>query len=175
MELVKVQQQCNLNTSRATAMKELMKSAAWRRGLGATLLRDGIPHGVWFWTYEVTKEYLTTSFQSTTNANGGMTAASAASSTTSVQQQVLVPLLSGAWAATVAWSVGYPADVIKTRIQAGSGKGIIGTARELVQESGGSIKGLYKGFGLKLVRSVPASMIGFTVYEFVKKQIETNL
>jgi hypothetical protein len=31
--------------------------------------------------------------------------------------------------------------------------------------------GLYRGFGLKLVRSVPASMIGFVVYEQVAKHI----
>jgi hypothetical protein len=47
----------------------------WRRGLGATLC-DGIPHGVWFTTYEVTKQELTAYYQSvrdevhwTSNAN----------------------------------------------------------------------------------------------------------
>jgi solute carrier family 25 carnitine/acylcarnitine transporter 20/29 len=46
--------------------------------------------------------------------------------------------------------------------------GIYRTAVELVQEANGHvIQGLYRGFGLKLLRSVPASMIGFTTYELV--------
>jgi len=47
------------------------------------------------------------------------------------------------------------------------------TARTIIQEANGNaIQGLYRGFGLKLVRSVPASMIGFTTYELVKESIE---
>jgi hypothetical protein len=58
--------------------------------------------------------------------------------------------------------------LIKTRIQVSPNpQGIIETAMELRQEPGG----LYRGFGLKLVRAIPASMIGFTVYEFVKGQM----
>jgi hypothetical protein len=50
---------------------------------------------------------------------------------------------------------------------AGSNKGFLGTAQDVMKERGG----LYRGFGLKLVRSVPASMIGFVVYEQVAKQL----
>lgn len=74
-----------------------------------------------------------------------------------------------------------PADLIKTRIQASAAAeaailnpttGITDTARQLIQEANGSVfSGLYRGFGLKLVRSIPASMIGFTVYEGVKEQL----
>lgn len=46
-------------------------------------------------------------------------------------------------------------------------KTIWATAVELRSEPGG----LYRGFGLKLVRAIPASMIGFTVYEFVKNEL----
>jgi hypothetical protein len=69
--------------------------------------------------------------------------------------------------------VGYPADIIKTRIQASSSnKGIYQTGVELLAEANGNIiGGLYRGFGLKLVRSVPASMIGFTAYEFVAARL----
>jgi Mitochondrial carrier protein len=51
-------------------------------------------------------------------------------------------------------------------ILSNSHKGIWETAIELYQESGGG-HGLYRGFGLKLIRSIPASMIGFLVYEQV--------
>mmetsp|Transcript_26829 Transcript_26829/g.54171 ORF Transcript_26829/g.54171 Transcript_26829/m.54171 type:complete len:105 (+) Transcript_26829:404-718(+) len=88
------------------------------------------------------------------------------------QDEIAIPMLSGALAATVAWLVGYPFDLIKTRIQAGSGNGIVGTARDLVNESGGQvIRGLYKGFTLKLYRSIPASAIGFLAYETAAKAL----
>jgi solute carrier family 25 carnitine/acylcarnitine transporter 20/29 len=46
------------------------------------------------------------------------------------------------------------------------------TALELVEEANGQvITGLYQGFGLKLVRAIPASMIGFTTYEYVAGQL----
>ena len=72
-------------------------------------------------------------------------------------------------------AVGYPFDIIKTRIQAASAvgpasspPGVLATARQLVAEADGNIlRGLYRGFGWKLLRSIPASMIGFLSYEVV--------
>jgi solute carrier family 25 carnitine/acylcarnitine transporter 20/29 len=72
-------------------------------------------------------------------------------------------------------AVGYPFDIIKTRIQANpnsSTASIYGTGLQLVKEANGNVmRGLYKGFGLKLVRAIPASMIGFTTYEWVAAQL----
>jgi solute carrier family 25 (mitochondrial carnitine/acylcarnitine transporter), member 20/29 len=151
VELVKVKQQTSLEGKIVQIGKDIMaKSSAWR-GLGATLLRDGIPHGVWFASYEYCKTEMNKS--SLGDDQGHKT--------------VTIPIVSGAVAATTAWGVGYPFDLIKTRIQASDGaKGILETAVELQKEGN-----LYRGFGLKLVRSVPASMIGFFVYEFVSGQM----
>jgi solute carrier family 25 carnitine/acylcarnitine transporter 20/29 len=192
VEYIKVTQQCAGGRTAGTAANTMTASSAvwkliwqsdgvfWRRGLGATMLRDSIPHGVWFTTYEVTKQELTAYYKSvrdevhlTQNVNN----VNISSIDDTSSEEVLVPLVAGAWAATAAWTVGYPADLIKTRIQSStSNLGIIGTGQLLIKESGGSvITGLYRGFGLKLVRSVPASMIGFSVYEYVKKHIESSL
>lgn len=163
VELVKVSQQC-AGRSLALATSQLWTSGAggtrsdllWR-GLGATLLRDGVPHGVWFVAYEEGKTALSTRWDRP------------------VDDPVVVPSGAGACAATAAWTVGYPADLIKTRIQASSSSsslGIVATGRLLIREADGDVwRGLYRGFGLKLVRSVPASMIGFCVYEFVKRNV----
>ena len=147
VEGVKVSQQVQ-----GSSLSNALQRFSLSRGLGATLLRDGIPHGVWFASYEVCKEWMMES-----QSMDGVT----------------VPLVSGAVAAATAWAVGYPADLIKTRIQAGSDTGILQTAQLIVKEGNGSYLALYRGFGMKLVRSVPGSMIGFTVYEFVKKQVES--
>ena len=167
VELIKVLRQCQPTSSSSSSSSSSSylgssTSSAWRRGLSATLLRDGIPHGVWFVSYEATKNYIVATTSGDDESN----------------QTVMAPLVSGAVAATVAWAVGYPADVIKTRQQAAAGcrsttaLGVVATGRLLVQEAGGNVmQGLYRGFGLKLVRAVPASMIGFSVYELVKKQL----
>lgn len=155
VELVKVSQQCggkSLSYACREVVGSLYQSAAWR-GLGATLLRDGIPHGVWFASYEICKDQMQAHVS---------------------EDAIAVPLTSGAVAAAVAWGVGYPFDLIKTRIQVSEKPmSIAETAKQLIQESEGRvISGLYRGFGLKLVRSVPASMIGFTTYELVKSFLE---
>jgi len=167
VELIKVTQQCSAQafSARGAVQSVLVQnSQQWRCGLNATLLRDGIPHGIWFVSYEMAKDAMM----------------GAAGMETDVDDlPVQVPLVSGAVAATVAWAVGYPADLIKTRIQANASSGansgsdtIRSTARQLVKEADGKVlQGLYRGFGMKLVRSIPASMIGFTVYEMVKEQI----
>lgn len=49
-------------------------------------------------------------------------------------------------------------------------KGVFEVGKELVQEYG-FVRGLYRGFGLKLVRAIPASMVGFLTYETVAEWI----
>eukprot|EP00984_Skeletonema_dohrnii_P030473 scaffold21998_cov96-Skeletonema_dohrnii-CCMP3373.AAC.1 len=119
IELIKVSQQVvGTSVSKATTsvVSGLLpssnnnKSSAWR-GLGATLLRDGIPHGVWFVSYEFAKVELTKM------RNGGNNNVMEGDDD-STADEIAIPMLSGAFAATTAWGVGYPFDLIKTRIQA---------------------------------------------------------
>ncbi len=102
-------------------------------------------------------------------------------------------------------AVGYPFDLIKTRIQAINAVSstasvepvnlsIWAMARQIMSEGGAIVSSaattgstataattavfpnvfaLYRGFGWKLVRAIPASMIGFTTYEFVVAQLHT--
>lgn len=116
IELVKVQLQINLlgtpaasvaaiasGTSTTTATTAISSMASIWKGLGATLLRDGIPHGVWFVSYEMSKEYLSgllvqeRSSSDTNNNNNN------SSSDGGYHKSLTVPLLSGAFAATAAW------------------------------------------------------------------------
>jgi solute carrier family 25 (mitochondrial carnitine/acylcarnitine transporter), member 20/29 len=184
VELIKVSLQCYSWTDRNSATTSTTPTApnkamynwhpqlAVTRGLAATLLRDGIPHGVWFVAYDVCKTTLCQHSEVMIHNDHAVLAPTVV--------PVSVSLVSGAVAATVAWLVGYPADVIKTRIQAqasfassapssSSSLGIVSMARLLIAEAQGNVlAGLYRGLGLKLVRAIPSSMIGFTVYEHVK-------
>jgi len=188
VEWIKVNQQTALGTTNGNAGASSSSSsvlrkfvqhrgALWNRGLAATLLRDGIPHGVWFASYECCKIQMllgTDTGDGTTTTTMANEDENSTPSSSSFYKTVTVPVVSGAFAATTAWSVGYPFDVIKTRIQASAHTvpGVYETGRHLVREANGSVlRGLYRGFGLKLVRSVPASMVGFFCYEFVSGSI----
>jgi solute carrier family 25 carnitine/acylcarnitine transporter 20/29 len=134
--------------------------AIWR-GLYATLLRDTLPHGVWFASYEWAKREL----------------GDAAAGRLGVPSDA-VPLTCGAFAAVVAWSVGYPADIIKTRIQMPRPFGepplsVLDVSRALLAEHRGNpLRAFYRGFGLKLLRAVPMNALSFVVYERAKTAIE---
>ncbi len=95
VELVKVNQQVHATKTAVTATKELWRGftnkTSWR-GLNATLLRDGIPHGVWFASYEWCKTTMMTTGEIDKKELGGITT-----------DQITVPIVSGAFAATVAW------------------------------------------------------------------------
>lgn len=103
VELVKVHQQVHAQSSLSAIVKKtgvtrlqnyMTSPMAWK-GLGATLLRDGLPHGIWFVSYEVCKEYLM-SFQEPKSSSDD-------APRSSNYETFTVPLTSGAVAATVAW------------------------------------------------------------------------
>ncbi|CAH0367493.1 unnamed protein product [Pelagomonas calceolata] len=126
----------------------------WRlatRGLHATFHRDVIPHGVWFWVYDRCKR---------TYGDDGM-----------------ATMASGAVAAAVAWVVGYPADVLKTRIQGSpQSMSLTQASRDLLKREPpgvvNAVRALYRGLGLKLLRAVPSSAVNFSVYEWTKRRLE---
>lgn len=167
VELVKIKQQSAggaISVAARDIAARLGSGVMWR-GLGATLLRDGIPHGVWFVAYEWSKRNL----ESRTAREGANPKSPA------------VPLAAGAFAAAVAWGVGYPFDTIKTRVQSAalSGRrtpGVMETAAALIREQRGDVvSGLYRGFNLKLLRAVPASAVAFFAYEESRRWIEGGL
>jgi solute carrier family 25 carnitine/acylcarnitine transporter 20/29 len=151
-ELVKVAQQQSVERSGYEAAASLAKRVGsvglLTRGLGATLLRDGIPHGVWFVAYEWAKMNWTDRF----NVDGDSSPSPVGSMTC------------GAFAGSVAWAVGYPFDTIKTRVQASAVRGESLTIREAVSSLVAE-RALYRGFGLKLLRTIPSSAVCFVVYE----------
>lgn len=105
VELIKVAQQCaggvssaamatapsttTVTVSIARVTQNIGMLPALRCGLTATLLRDGIPHGVWFMSYEMCKDVML----------GGK-------QVSEESMPIAVPLMSGAVAAAVAWGVG---------------------------------------------------------------------
>ena len=159
------------------------------RGLSATILRDGIPHGVWFAAYAWAKRRAAQR-RSRARASAQASARSRARrpvkkspAVTEVKEELSAAetLAAGAFAAAVAWAVGYPADPIKTRIQAAASTaategaalpGIRATSLMMLREAEGNyLRAFYRGFGLKLAKALPCSAISFLVYESCKAAI----
>jgi solute carrier family 25 carnitine/acylcarnitine transporter 20/29 len=131
------------------------------RGLYATLLRDVVPHGVWFMSYDWAKRTL--------EARAGPPAEDGTPPALGTAAQ----LSAGAFAAVAAWVVGYPADVIKTRCQMEGGYATVAGAARSIHAEGG-LRAFYNGLGLKLLRAVPQSAAGFFVYEYVMGLITSS-
>ena len=103
VEYVKVMQQVvGTNATSATAnvvASGIFSLAGTWKGLGATLLRDGIPHGVWFASYEYAKTELG---NYRIEKNGGL----------QLENDIATPMLSGALLPQLPGVRGYPSTYI---------------------------------------------------------------
>jgi len=181
-ELLKVNQQVQGGSAAAVAERLLRRnggaghhhhahaaaaSVAFR-GLGSTLLRDGVPHGVWFLSYEYFKRKCLERQRGEDERRGSLLRGE---EDKEEKLSSIEAMSCGASAGAVAWAVGYPFDTIKTHIQANTSS----TYKPSIWEAFSHLRRtntLYKGFGLKLLRAVPASAICFVSYEECRKLLD---
>ncbi|NXN11272.1 S2547 protein, partial [Indicator maculatus] len=120
------------------------------KGCSALLCRDCCSSAIYFVTYSALCDWLTPAGQ---NKPG-----------------FLIVLLSGGFAGVMAWGLGTPLDVIKSRMQIDESdqhkyKGLIHCAKESVRKEGAKV--LFKGLGLNCIRAFPVNMVVFVTYEAV--------
>ncbi|KAL8141776.1 hypothetical protein V2J09_014808 [Rumex salicifolius] len=125
------------------------------KGLGPTLAREVPGNAAMFGVYEAVKQYLA----------GG-------SDTSSLGRGSLV--LAGGIAGASFWGAVYPTDVVKSVVQVDDYKnpkfkGSIDAFRKTLSSEG--VKGLYKGFGPAMARSVPANAACFLAYEVTRSSL----
>ncbi|CAN8267268.1 unnamed protein product [Cochlearia groenlandica] len=125
------------------------------KGLFPTFLREVPGNATMFGVYEGVKRYLA----------GG-------SDTSSLGQGSLI--MAGGIAGASLWGIFYPADVVKSVIQVDDFKnpkydGAMDAFRKIVKSEG--VKGLYKGFGPAMARSVPANAACFLAYEMTRSSL----
>ncbi|XP_014259579.1 mitochondrial carnitine/acylcarnitine carrier protein [Cimex lectularius] len=132
-------------------VKQLYKEGGIRsiyKGTVATLLRDVPASGMYFMTYEW--------FQKVLKPLGGE----------STEMNLLKTIFAGGMAGIANWSVGMPADVIKSRLQTapeGTYTGVAHVFRTLLKEDG--IGALYKGVTPVMLRAFPANAACFLGFE----------
>ncbi|KAI7869381.1 mitochondrial carrier [Spinellus fusiger] len=117
------------------------------RGLWATVVREMPAYAGFYSGFEVTKRYLTAHQQE--------------------QANVVQLMVSGAVGGVSYWLCCYPLDVVKSVIQhqalAPRGFYVTSVMKEIVQQDG--YRGLFRGLGPTLLRSIPAAGATFTAYE----------
>lgn len=156
IELIKIRLQLQQKTIKNTngpinVAKNILQTEGWRgvyRGLTITVLRDAPAHGVYFWTYEYMRERLHPGCRK----HG--------------QETFQTMLLAGGLAGVTSWISCYPLDVIKTRIQAESGRshmGMVHCFQRIAKHEG--YKVLWRGLGTAVTRAFIVNGTIFSAYE----------
>lgn len=79
----------------------------------------------------------------------------------------LAVLVNGGSAGSVAWSVVFPFDLVKSRMQTGVASSLPACLRQVLREEG--VKGLYPGWSAAVLRAFPANGALFVGYELTRK------
>ncbi|XP_057976342.1 mitochondrial carnitine/acylcarnitine carrier-like protein [Malania oleifera] len=125
------------------------------KGLVPTMAREVPGNAAMFGVYEALKQFLAGGQDTSGLGRGSL-------------------ILAGGLAGASFWAGVYPTDVIKSVIQVDDYKnpkynGSFDALRKILASEG--VKGLYKGFGPAMVRSVPANAACFLAYEVTRSSL----
>ncbi|XP_059656788.1 mitochondrial carnitine/acylcarnitine carrier-like protein [Cornus florida] len=125
------------------------------KGLVPTLAREVPGNAAMFGVYEALKQYLAGGQDTSGLGRGSL-------------------IVAGGLAGASFWVSVYPTDVVKSVIQVDDYKnpkfsGSIDAFRKIMASEG--VKGLYKGFGPAMARSVPANAACFLAYEMTRSSL----
>ncbi|KAG8383702.1 hypothetical protein BUALT_Bualt04G0041400 [Buddleja alternifolia] len=125
------------------------------KGLIPTLAREVPGNAAMFGVYEALKQYLAGGHDTSNLGRGSL-------------------ILAGGLAGASFWASVYPTDVVKSVLQVDDYKnpkfsGSIDAFKKILKSEG--VKGLYKGFGPAMARSVPANGACFLAYEVTRSSL----
>ncbi|XP_068635035.1 mitochondrial carnitine/acylcarnitine carrier-like protein [Aristolochia californica] len=125
------------------------------KGLVPTLAREVPGNAAMFGVYEALKQYLAGGTDTSGLGRGSL-------------------VVAGGLAGGSFWAAVYPTDVVKSVIQVDNYKnpkfsGSLDAFRKILASEG--VKGLYKGFGPAMARSVPANAACFLAYEMTRSSL----
>ncbi|KAE8724154.1 Mitochondrial carnitine/acylcarnitine carrier-like protein [Hibiscus syriacus] len=125
------------------------------KGLVPTLAREVPGNAAMFGVYEALKQYMAGGTDTSKLGRGSL-------------------IVAGGLAGASFWGSVYPTDVVKSVIQVDGCKnpkykGSIHAVRSILASEG--VKGLYKGFGPAMARSIPANAACFLAYEVTRSSL----
>jgi solute carrier family 25 S-adenosylmethionine transporter 26 len=118
------------------------------RGLGAAAVGSAPGAALFFGVYETLKPFI--------------------SSQLPVANPVVTHMIAAAAGETASCLVRVPTDTLKTKMQAGRGNETISSTLRLVLSEPGIFGGIYRGYGITLMREIPFALIQFPIYEWAK-------
>ncbi|GKU95747.1 hypothetical protein SLEP1_g9069 [Rubroshorea leprosula] len=139
--------------------KHVLRSEGGSRGLFKgmvpTLAREVPGNAVMFGVYEAVKQFMAGGQDTSKLGRGSL-------------------IIAGGLAGASVWLSVYPTDIVKSVIQIDDYKnpkfsGSIDAFRKILASEG--VKGLYKGFGPALARSIPANAACFLAYEMTRSSL----
>lgn len=122
------------------------------KGLSAAAVGSAPGAALFFSTYETMKHQMNTSFIS------------------KWLPAPLIHMVAASCGETAACLVRVPTEVVKQRMQAGMHSSITEAVVNIIKHDGG-FPGMFKGFGITLMREIPFAFIQFPLYEFGKSCI----
>merc|ERR1719445_530830 len=126
------------------------------RGLTATFTREMPGYFFFFFAYEASRGLLAAPGQSKDDIGP------------------LKPVISGGVAGVTLWTIIFPADVVKSRLQVtGASTPMLTVMTDILKKEG--LARLYSGLGPTLLRTFPATGALFLMYEYSKKWMHENL
>lgn len=140
-------------------VKQVLKSEGGVRGLFKglvpTMAREIPGNAAMFGAYEGIKQYLAGGQDTSSLGRGSL-------------------MVAGGLAGATFWFSVYPTDVVKSVIQVDDFRnpkfsGSIDAFRKILASEG--VKGLYKGFGPAMARSIPANAACFLAYEVTRSSL----
>lgn len=87
--------------------------------------------------------------------------------TTKKLAEPLIHMSAASCGEVAACLVRVPTEVVKQRMQTGMNMSATSVVSQILSKEGG-ILGLYKGFGITIMREIPFAFIQFPIYEFAK-------
>lgn len=140
-------------------VKQVLKSEGGAlglfKGLLPTLAREVPGNAAMFGVYEVIKKTMAGDAETSQLGRGSL-------------------MLAGGLAGASFWLMVYPTDVVKSAIQVDDYKnpkysGSMSAFRKILASEG--VKGLYRGFGPAMARSIPANAACFLAYEMTRSSL----
>ena len=118
-------------------------------------LRDVLPYGAFFFTFEKTRAVLGVGEKDTS------------------WRGIAVNSLGGGIAGIVVWTLGYPFDICKTLQQTSthSARSTLAIMKQIYGENG--LSGFYRGFSPCLVRAFPVNAVLFSTYDLLSSALKT--
>ncbi len=151
----------NLPAKPSENLRHILRHEGWRglmRGQSATLLREVPGNGIFFAVYNGVHKKMT----------DAMAAPSSPDAPSSSSMEGLASLMAGGISGCAYWSVIFPIDLVKTRIQASSDpKTFLAELTKVYRGKG--IRGLYSGLTPTLVRAFPANAVQWLAWDLSTK------